>query len=110
MFYGSHWTTHREDSQHALEANWSTLKNLPLGSDIELRGYHFGPCGIQTMEVSQNGRVIVSYADFIENVNLGKSRMRIMSYTVFAISLIAFCSASIRDRTSKHSNRKKFKE
>ncbi len=73
-----------------IRSNWRTLKNLPLGSDIELRGYHFGPCGIQAMEVSQNGRVIVSYADFIENVNLGNTRLRIMSYIAFACSLIAF--------------------
>ncbi len=67
------------------------LKGLSTGSDIELRGYHdFGPCGIQAMQISQNGRVVISYADFMENVKTGNSRLKIMSSSVFAISLIAF--------------------
>ncbi len=74
-----------------IRSNWRILNDLPIGSEIELRGYQYsGPCGIQVMQVSQNGRVIVSYADFIENVNLGNNRLRVMSYTAFAISLIAF--------------------
>jgi hypothetical protein len=73
-----------------MRINKRMLNDLSIGPDIEIRGYHFGPCGIQAMQVSQNGRVIVSYADFMKRVSVGHRRLKIMSSSVFAISLVAF--------------------
>ena len=80
----------KETFTGCIGGQWRILENLPRGSEIEIMGYHFGPCGVQAMQVSSDGRVIVSYEDFIQNLGLGNRRLRIMSGVLFVLSLVAF--------------------
>ncbi len=75
-----------------IRSYWRDINSIPVGSEIEVIGYgdRFGPCGVQAMQISSDGRLIVSYADFIKNLEFSNRRLRYMSGTLFLSSLLAF--------------------